>query len=119
MEVNFINRLQGKSIPTITVPELQEKLRDGKQPFLLDVREPNEFLFGHIAGAKLIPLGELHRRINELPQDREIVCICASGNRSFTAARELISTGYTAYSMENGMFAWQMANLPIKKGISE
>ncbi len=87
----FLNRLLGESIPTINVQELQEKLKDGKQPFLLDVREPDEFLSGHIAGAKLIPLGELSSRIKEVPQGREIVCICASGNRSASAARKFNS----------------------------
>jgi phage shock protein E len=113
----FLNRLLGESIPTINVQELQEKLKDGKQPFLLDVREPDEFLSGHIAGTKLIPLGELSSRIKEVPQGREIVCICASGNRSASAARKLIAAGFKALSLENGMIAWQMAKLPIQKGM--
>jgi len=117
--MNFLTRILGEPVPTLSALELKEKLRDGKQPFLLDVREPDEFRPGHIAGAKLIPLGELSIRINEVPKGREIVCICASGQRSVPAARSLISAGYSASSLENGMLAWQMAGLPIQKGMSD
>ena len=115
--MNLLNRLLGESIPTINVPELQDNLKDGKQPFLLDVREPDEFLSVHIAGTKLIPLAELSSRIKEVPQGREIVCICASGNRSASAARKLIAAGFKALSLENGMIAWQMGKLPIQIGM--
>ena len=91
-------------------------MKDGNQPFLLDVRQPEEFRQGHIAGAKLISLGELDSRIKEVPHDREIVCICASGHRSVTAVQILKPAGYTASSLQNGMLAWQMAQLPIEKG---
>jgi rhodanese-related sulfurtransferase len=116
--MNFLTRLLGESVPTISALELQEKLKDGKQPFVLDVRQPEEFRSGHISGANLIPLGDLSSRIHEVPQGREIVCICATGHRSVPAVRKLIAAGYTASSMKNGMIAWQMAKLPIEKGVS-
>jgi rhodanese-related sulfurtransferase len=112
-------RLLGESVPTISAHELQEKVKDGKQPFLLDVRQPEEFRSGHISGAKLIPLDELSNRIQEVPKGREIVCICASGHRSVPAVRTLMAEGYTASSMNNGMIAWQLAKLPIIKGLSD
>ena len=115
--MNFFSSLIGEPVPTLTVMELQEKLQNGKQPFLLDVRQPEEFHLSHISGAKLIPLGELGQRIEEMPLDREIVCICATGNRSMSAVLILKKAGYTARSVKNGMTAWQMANLPIKKGV--
>ncbi len=117
--MNMLARILGEPVPTLIALELQEKLKDGKPPFLLDVREPDEFRSGHIAGAKLIPLGELSVRVNEVPKGREIICICASGQRSVPAARSLIAAGYAASSLENGIFAWQMAGLPIQKGMSE
>ncbi|MCX6034798.1 MAG: rhodanese-like domain-containing protein [Chloroflexi bacterium] len=86
---------------------------------MLDVRLPEEYRFGCIVGVKLIPLGELSNRMNELPTGREIVCICAYEHRSVPAVRKLMDAGYAATSMKNGMIAWQMARLPIKKGISE
>jgi rhodanese-related sulfurtransferase len=115
--MNLLNSFFGEPVPTLSVLDLHEKMQDEKQPFLLDVRQPAEFRLGHISGAKLIPLGELDRRIKEVPRDREIVCICASGHRSVPAVQQLQAAGYTASSLQNGMIAWQMAKLPINKGI--
>ena len=115
--MNLLSSFFGGPVPVISVQELHGELKDGKQPFLLDVRQPEEFRLGHIAGAKLIPLGELDRRIHEIPLDREIVCICASGHRSVPAVQILKAAGYTASSMQHGMLAWQIAKLPVNKGL--
>ena len=101
---------------SISTQEVQAKLTNGDSPFLLDVRQPEEFRMGHIRGAKLIPLGQLARRIQEVPKGREVVCICATGHRSVPAVRRLQAAGYNASSMRNGMLAWQMARLPVLKG---
>ena len=115
--MGFLSSLFGSQVPTLSALEVNEKLKQAKRPFLLDVRQPEEFRSGHIAGAKLIPLGELNRRLGEVPKDREVVCICASGHRSVPAASTLIAAGYTASSLKNGMLAWQMARLPLNKGM--
>ena len=114
--MNLITRLFGTPVPAVNATELREKLTGAKAPYLLDVRQPEEYRGGHIAGARLIPLGELETRLGELPKDREIACICASGSRSVAAARKLMAAGYTASSLTGGMMAWQRANLPIKTG---
>jgi rhodanese-related sulfurtransferase len=95
---------------------LSEKLKNGKRPLVVDVREPEEYRTGHIAGAKLIPLGELSSRMDKLSKDKEIVCVCASGSRSRSATKMLIHSGYNAIDMKGGMFMWQRAGLPVKKG---
>jgi len=115
--MDFLTRLLGESVSTLNALELQEKLKEEKRPFLLDVRQPEEFRLSHIPGAKLIPLGDLSSRMNEVPQGREIVCICASGHRSVPAVCKLMAAGYTASRMKNGMIAWQLAKLPINKGM--
>ena len=115
--MNFFRSFFGKPVPSLSALELNEKIKAGKQPFILVVRQPQEFRLGHIAGAKLIPLGQLDNRLKEVPRDREIVCICASGHRSVPAVHLLKTAGYIASSMKNGMIAWQMARLPINKGI--
>jgi rhodanese-related sulfurtransferase len=115
--MSWITHIFGAPVPNISVQELHEMLQAGKRPFLLDVRQPDEFRAGHIAGAKLIPLGELSGRIQEVPVGREIVCICASGHRSVPAVHKLAAAGYSASSMKNGMLAWQLARLPTKKGV--
>ena len=99
----------------ITAEEINEKLKFGKRPLILDVRQPDEFRTGHINGAKLIPLNELHRRIDELPKGREIICICATGNRSTSASKILMKEGFTVFNAQGGMFAWRRAKLPIQK----
>jgi rhodanese-related sulfurtransferase len=114
--MNILNILFSVPVETIGVRELHEKIEQGQQPFILDVRQPEEYRMGHIAGATLIPLGQLERRINEVPRDREIVCICASGHRSVPAVQVLQAAGHTASSMKNGMIAWQLAKLPVDKG---
>jgi rhodanese-related sulfurtransferase len=114
--MSIFSHIFGAPVPSIQVHELQKKLANGNRPFLLDVRQPEEYPLAHIAGSKLIPLGELSKRLNEVPKDREVVCICATGHRSVPAVRKLAAAGYSASSMKNGMIAWQMARLPVKKG---
>ena len=113
--MSIFSNLFGPSIPTLKPLEVQEKLKNGQRPFLLDVREKHERRAGYISGAKLIPLGELGRRMQELPRDREIVCVCRSGNRSRSAAKQLIAAGYRATNMKGGMLAWGWSKLPMKK----
>jgi len=113
--MSFLSNLFGPSVPKLTADELNEKLKFGKHPLVIDVRQPDEFRQGHIASAKLIPLNELHRRMKELPQGREIVCVCASGNRSASAAKILVKAGYAVFDMQGGMLAWRRAKLPVQK----
>ncbi|HMX20155.1 MAG TPA: rhodanese-like domain-containing protein [Anaerolineales bacterium] len=114
--MGFLSNLFGPSVPKLGAMEVSEKMKFGKHPILVDVRQPEEFRQGHIAGAKLIPLNELHKRIKELPQGREIICVCASGSRSSSAAKMLAKEGYTVFDLQGGMLAWRHAKLPIQKG---
>ena len=114
--MGFLDSLFGPSVPSITAEELSQRLKVGKHPIVLDVRQPEEFRQMHIAGARLIPLRELQRRMSELPTNREIVCICASGNRSRTAAKLLIKAGYKVVDVAGGMHAWRRLSLPVQKG---
>ena len=114
--MNLLTAIFGKPIPSLNAAELSEKLKNGKHPMVIDVRQPEEYRSGHIAGAKLIPLGELSRKMKNLPVNKEIVCVCASGNRSHSAARTLIDAGYIVYNMKGGMLSWRRAGFPVKKG---
>jgi rhodanese-related sulfurtransferase len=53
--------------------------------------------------------------MKELPKDREIVCVCRSGHRSKSAAKQLVAAGYSASNMKGGMLAWGWSKLPVKK----
>lgn len=114
--MNLLELLFGKPVPSLNAAELNAKLNNGRRPVVLDVRQPEEYRGGHIAGAKLIPLGELRQRLQELPQNKEIVCVCASGSRSGSATRILTQAGFNAANLKGGMFAWRRASLPVKKG---
>jgi rhodanese-related sulfurtransferase len=78
---------------------------------LLDVREPYEWDAGHVAGAVHIPLGQLVERVDEIPEDRQVVVVCRSGARSARAAAFLSSSGLDAVNLAGGMQAWAAAGL--------
>jgi rhodanese-related sulfurtransferase len=94
------------------------RLGQSPRPFLLDVRQPDEYRQGHISGAELIPLGELGQKIKRIPKDREVICVCHSGSRSIAAARQLAAAGYTVSNLRGGMIGWERAGLPVKKGMA-
>ncbi len=81
---------------------------------LLDVREPDEWQAGHIAGAQHIPLGELRDRLAEVPKERTVLAVCRSGSRSEAATRGLRTLGYTVENLEGGVTAWKRAGLPLE-----
>jgi rhodanese-related sulfurtransferase/TusA-related sulfurtransferase len=93
--------------PHITdISELESKVSGGAT--LIDVREPAEYAFGHIPGAKSIPLGELDDRIDELNKDDDIHFICRTGNRSDLAAQKLSEKGYKkVWNVKPGMAEWK------------
>ncbi len=114
--MNLFELFFGKPISTLNPEELNAKLNNGRRPLVLDVRQPQEYRGGHIASAKLIPLDRLSTRMKELPQNRDIICVCASGNRSSSATRMLVRAGFNATNMSGGMLSWRRAGLPVKKG---
>lgn len=76
---------------------------------LLDIREPKEWKLGTLPGALLIPMSELQARINEIPKDKPILCICRSGARSQQVAAFLKFSGYDdVANMVGGMKALGM-----------
>lgn len=73
---------------------------------LIDVREPNEWRAGHIAGAIHIPLGKLETSIKRIPANNEVLVICQSGMRSRRAVSVLRAAGVEAKDVKGGMNAW-------------
>lgn len=95
------------SIPAISAAELAAKIDAGEQPFLIDVREPQEEAEGVIPGAQLIPLATLQDHFAELPADREIYVHCRSGGRSSRAVKLLQQAGLPrAVNVAGGIQAW-------------
>jgi glyoxylase-like metal-dependent hydrolase (beta-lactamase superfamily II)/rhodanese-related sulfurtransferase len=82
----------------------------------LDVREPDEYAGGHVAGALLIPQAELASRLGELPRDRPIRTICRTGSRSYQAAQFLRQAGFSdVASVAGGITAWRRAGHPVER----
>jgi len=86
---------------------------------VLDVRNPDEYEAGHIPGAKLIPLGELAARQEEIPEGDPIYVVCASGGRSLTATKAMVQAGYPAVSVAGGTKAWVETGRPVVTGMDE
>ena len=109
------NKLEGR-MTGISPVEVQRKLDAKEQPFLLDVRDDNEFKNSAIGiGEHSIPLGTLRDRLNELPEDRdqEIICCCALGLRGYETTLILRAKGWTDVKvMEGGVLAWPYIHLP-------
>lgn len=81
--------------------------------FLLDVREPEEWVAGHAPGAVHIPLGRLPARVAEVPEDVPVYVLCRVGGRSAQAAGWLNRLGRKAVNVGGGMMAWAAAGKPM------
>jgi molybdopterin/thiamine biosynthesis adenylyltransferase/rhodanese-related sulfurtransferase len=87
--------------------ELNALLQQGRPISLIDVRNRPEWDLCRIEGARLIPLPELERRLNEIGHEDEIVVYCRSGMRSLAARDFLVSAGYSRVrSLRGGILAW-------------
>jgi rhodanese-related sulfurtransferase len=76
---------------------------ESPQPYVLDVRDPEEFALGHAEGATNIPLNSLRDRMSRLPHDREILVYCRVGQRSYYASRVLRLNGFLARNISGGI----------------
>ena len=93
-------------IPEITPRDLKARQDRGDDLFILDVREPHEYQICNLNG-KLIPLGELPRRVSELDSSREMVVYCRSGKRSAEAIQFLQKAGFKKLlNLKGGTLAW-------------
>lgn len=101
-------------VPEIDVDALAERAGDGS--VVLDVRNPDEYVEGHVPGAVLIPLPEVPDRLAEVPTDRPVLVICKSGGRSRTAAEHLLANGIDATNVAGGTLAWIASGRDVVHG---
>jgi sulfur-carrier protein adenylyltransferase/sulfurtransferase len=95
------------TIQEMSPHELKRRMDAGEPFALIDVRESFEYEIARIDGAKLIPLGELTERLDELSAEQPIVVHCHSGKRSAQAVRLLQERGFAnVYNLEGGIDAW-------------
>ncbi|NUR14886.1 rhodanese-like domain-containing protein [Terrabacter sp. C0L_2] len=97
-----------------TIDELAAATADGAA--VVDVREPGEYVGGHVPGAVLMPMGQLPSRVGELDRHRPVYVICASGNRSRAMSDYLARSGFDARSVDGGTAAWAAAGRPVVAG---
>ena len=102
----------------IDITSLQQTRDEGQAPMVIDVRQRNEFLVGHIAGALNIELGELQDHLDGLPREVPIVTVCASGARASTAGSILRRDGRANIQVveEQGAPAWIAHGYPSATG---
>jgi rhodanese-related sulfurtransferase len=108
-----------QGLPTIDVSEASARLEaaDPTGPLLVDVREKDEFRTVRANGAVLVPMSEFAARSGELPKDRPILVICASGNRSAAATGFLLRSGWTdVTNVAGGTTEWERRGLPVNRG---
>ena len=102
----------------VTAGELLKRARSG-QVTVLDVRPVEEFAAGHLPGAVNIPIGELQKRLSELPRGKEVVAYCRGPFclMSYEAMRLLRRKGLKARRrLQNGLPEWRAAGLPVMQG---
>jgi rhodanese-related sulfurtransferase len=102
----------GEDVEEIDRDELRARLAR-EDVVLIDVRPAEEYAAGHITGAKSIPIDELDQRLNELPQDREVVAYCRGPFCAYAhrAVRRLAASGRDASRLEDGWPEWRLSEL--------
>jgi hydroxyacylglutathione hydrolase len=102
----------------LTVDQLAARIdRGGPVPLVIDVRQLSEYEGGHVPGSLHIAAGSLPDRLDELPRDRPIATVCASGYRSSVAASLLRAAGFTDVSwVADGLPTWRRRGHPTERG---
>ena len=105
--VNFAGMIAANSLRgDLPLADWKELLPDAA--LLVDVRDPDEFEEGHIAGAINLPLNELRARLGELPRDRELWLYCRVGQRGYYAARLLMQHGFKVKNLPGGYLTYDL-----------
>ncbi len=89
----------------------------GEDVFLLDVRTAGEFREVRLDGARLIPIDQLLRRMQEVPKNRPILVYCAVGSRSAQVVGYMARVGFAeVYNLYGGIYAWDKKGYPVLRG---
>jgi sulfur dioxygenase len=118
--INFPTLAQLNQVRQLEPQQVADRLGGANPPFILDVREQEEFQgeLGHIAGATRISLRDLAERASELEpyKDGDVVVVCRVGMRSTTGAAMLAGLGFErVYNLKGGMLDWNEAGFPVER----
>jgi rhodanese-related sulfurtransferase len=106
------SRSQAQSA-VVTLEQARADAEAGRA-LLVDIREPDEHATGVAAGARLLPMSQLSRRLTELPKDRPVLLICNTQNRSRATFDALRQQGYTNLQfVQGGMSEWARRRWPM------
>ena len=105
-------------IPAVDPLYADLRRHDPVRPALiLDVRERDEFMRARIDGCLFIPMSQLGARLFEVPEDRPVLVICASGSRSVNVVGHLLASGWTdVANVAGGISTWERMGLPVTRG---
>lgn len=103
-------RLDDMNVPTVAIDNVPDPLPD--ELSVLDVREADEWVAGHIEGALHIPLSQLPERIQDVPEGQTLV-VCKVGGRSAQATAYLAQLGHDVVNLDGGMLDWSGAGRPM------
>lgn len=105
----------GEPFQRITVDQAKAMIERGTAQ-IVDVRQPSEYAAGHLYNSLLIPLDKLLDRSGDLREDRDLIFVCAVGQRSAVASEMAAAVGRTrVYNLEGGFNAWQQRGYPVEK----
>jgi rhodanese-related sulfurtransferase len=102
------------SVPEVDVDELARRLAAGAS--VIDVREPHEYVAGHVAGAVSIPLASVPERIEEFRRTGPTYVICQAGGRSRRAAEFVTAHGIEAVNVAGGTGEWIASGRDVVEG---
>ena len=103
------------AVQEITIDELAARRPTGR--LLIDVRQPDEYVEGHVPGSVLVPLDEVPDRVEELRTLAPFDVICRTGSRSLRAAEYLHALGIEATNVVGGTLAWVIEGHPVSVGV--
>ncbi len=110
----LLSRPGDRGLTEVTAAEAYDEYQGGA--FILDVRQREEWSAAHIPGSVVIPLDELAGRLDELPEEGDIIVVCVSGVRSAEGAKLLVAAGFSPVSsVRGGLGAWDAAGYPLEQ----
>jgi rhodanese-related sulfurtransferase len=109
---------QAQSVKKLDPQNFEKKLKETKEPILIDVRTSGEYAQGHLPNAVLIDVNssDFKSRVGKLDKSKPVFVYCKAGSRSSSAAGVLTDLGFKEiYDLNGGITSWQKANKPIEK----
>ena len=114
----LLTTVAAAAMQNITATDMQKVINQTPDIYLLDVRTLGEYTQKRIKGAHLIPIDQIEKRINEIPNNRPIIVYCETGVRSSLVGRYLDRLGFNRVSnLSQGIMGWQVRGYPIESGM--